>query len=300
MKNLINKFKLDDWSDHNDKVVKFLIKEDLTKEASRDSKKYINLSSLLQLDCPRYYYISWDIPDIKQDGAPNASMKNVWVMGKALEQHVVSSLIKHYGRENSFGKWSCMCGDTYHNGLLSKVAICPKCNTLDTEYNEFDICSDKYGIVGHPDYVAMYNGKLLVYEFKSTKIDTYKEIISGNLSKVTKDMMAKHRLQGISYIKLLRDYGYEVHDRLMLAYIAKDYTPLASPYHIEQCVPTEDEYLKLQKMFDSAKETLSFKEKKELPCRICKSMQDGYDRRCKLVDHCFRLSDNLNESLGQN
>ena len=29
-------------------------------------------------------------------------------------------------------------------------------------------------------------------------------------------------------------------------------------------------------------------------------MQDGYDRRCKLVDHCFKLSDNLNESLGQN
>lgn len=287
--------KLDDWKFHSDKAIRFLTTRDIKTQGSRDTKKYINLSSLLTMMCPRYYYMLWDNPDILKEGASSSSMKNVWIIGKALEGHVVEGLVEYYGNSNCLGRWKCLCGELSHNGFLDSVKKCPKCGTTNTNYSEFDLVSDEYGIVGHPDFVVRYQGKLLVYEFKSTKIETYNEIVSGKYSSKTKEMMSKHRSQGISYIKLLRKLGHQVHDRLMLTYLAKDYALGGSPYHIVQCEPTDLEHNAIETMFAYAKETLKHKDKKVLPKRMCESREKGQSHQCKLIDHCFRLPNNVEE-----
>lgn len=285
---------LDDWDIHSGRVISNLVQQDIKSSNSRDTKKYVNLSSLLYMVCPRYYYLLWDTPDILKESAGSSSMKNVWVIGKALEEHVVSGLIEYYGKSNCLGKWQCKCGAISKNGFIDKVTKCKKCNSLNDIYSEFDLTSDEYGIVGHPDFVARYKGKLLVYEFKSTKIDTYKEILEGNLSSSTEQMMAKHRLQGISYIKLLRKLGYEVHDRLMLTYIAKDYAIGCTPYNIVQCIPTDIENNSLLDMFTKSKNILSYKNNKTLPERTCSTKEEGNCKQCKIVEHCFKLPNSNN------
>jgi hypothetical protein len=160
---------------------------------------------------------------------------------------------------------------------------------------EFDIVSDKYGILAHPDFIARKDGKLLVYEIKTTKLDTYKEIINDKMSSATKVMMADHRAQGISYIKLLKELGHEVHDRLLLVYVAKDASVGITPYHIIHCIPTDIEYNTLQDIFDRAKATLAYKDNKQLPQRLCASREVGQGYKCKLIEHCFRLPNNIEE-----
>lgn len=295
MKSLGNFLKLDDWQFHSQKAIKHLVTKDIKSENSRDTKKYINLSSLLTMVCPRYYYMLWDNPNILKETAGSSSMRNVWIIGKALEEHVVEGLVDYYGHKSCLGRWKCSCGHLSHNGFLEEVKKCPKCGTTNTIYSEFDLTSDEYGIVGHPDFVTKYNGKLLVYEFKSTKIEIYHELLSGKYSSETKKMIAKHRLQGISYIKLLRKLGHEVHDRLMLTYLAKDYMLGGSPYHILQCIPTDIEHNTLQDMFERAKVALTYKDNKQLPQRICASREEGQGHQCKLIEHCFRLPNNVED-----
>ena len=255
-------------------------------ENSRTGCIPYHVSTLTKTDfCFREaYYASMTAPDKE---SIKASQNLMFKTGLLHEQVIVDSLIRAYGRERFYGKWSCDCGETTHNGWGREEKYSKRCGNCKTKcriYKQVDITAPF--ITGHADVIWLNpQNEVEVIEIKSASADRFKMVESA------KQPFENAMTQAYAYSQLIKgvDFGHKLSEHISFIYSNRAGSPYKNPFlHLK---------VKISSIAGATREFVDNQikqafENSKLPdadpnIRYCETIADGRKRGCKFVDQCF-------------
>jgi hypothetical protein len=183
-------------------------------------------------------------------------------------------------KENIFGDWSCVCGETTVEKVTMRAAErhrCEECHGHVNQYKECRLKNDEYMLSGSPDISLRYSA-ILVGEFKSMASKLFDELIRP---------VPDHVLQATFYWKLYKECGFSVYPYVSVLYVKKDWT-MKLPYK-EFLVDATSNEKRLDAYFEDLREFKSATEKGELPPRVvCPTDRAPQAKQCPVCVACFQ------------
>lgn len=248
----------------------------------RGNPNYVHLSTLLRDFCPRRRILQ-ERGEAIGDWNPRSADRVLWEIGRAAERHVRNQLIAALNYAGVLGQWSCRCGELRYEGFRSQ-AVCRRCKDTANVYGELELYEHNLGIVGRPDMVLELDGKLVVLECKSIALKGFNDLQQAN---------ADHVIQALSYRGLLASSvsnPAQVHDEVVLLYVAKDYSfqgGVYKEYHVRFDAAQYDAGLSI--IGSSALGVKAMRESGQLPPRqaVCTSPDDRMPKNCAACAACF-------------
>lgn len=233
---------------------------------------YIHLSSLISL-CARKHRLMRD-GGVGTSEPVTGSHRVMWRIGRAVENHVRDQLVEGMPVD-VFGRWVCLCGETYHIGHKpSSAQRCTMCSTRVDRYRELTLSDHDNHVIGNPDIILRTAGRYVPLEIKSMVRTQWSELTAP---------LPNHIIQAAGYRRLLQVDGFPVHDDVAIVYVAKDFA-WGSPYkefHVRVTDRIEDE---LNDLFAEARRATS----EAFPERLrCTNPNSPSARRCPVVNQCF-------------
>ena len=139
---------------------------DRTPETARLGGGYVHLSSLLD-PCARAHVLATRMGGDVNRRPPSSGNVLLWALGRAAENHVVTSYLDATGREKAFGGWVCNCGSSVYSGLFNPdTAPCQTCGARPTNYQQLTLVDDDLEVIGNPDLMTLEPNGLLITEIK--------------------------------------------------------------------------------------------------------------------------------------
>ena len=262
---------------------------DSQPQTSRVGGEYLHVSSLISM-CVRKHVLAY-VSKAERTEVVKPSMRIVWALGRAAENHVRTQFIDAMNYEGIVGMWKCSCGHLKVQGLYNDTLKCPKCSKKAKKYNEASVFDHEYRIVGSPDllYIRPDNKKIMVVECKS--------INKKDFDLLTRPKM-DHILQAACYNRLLEKEGVDVDKTVTILYVCKDFSFTGSPYkEFRVPVNTADVSFSVIEMWSKARQFAEQKknhDEKELvtyPNRLpmCSSRDSTFAKDCSFCGMCFSV-----------
>ena len=258
-------------------TIKALVeRQDSVTERSRVSDGYVHVSSLLSF-CPRKWrLVQMSNPDLSN--FPKSADRVMWMIGRAAEHHVRTSIMKSLDWAGIYGRWSCVCGKHSYEGFCKSNATCNSCNDLTRTYSELSVFDEELKIVGNPDMLLSVEKNMRVVEIKS-------------MNKREFDAMSapkpNHVFQAACYHRILSG-RFEMSPLVTVFYVCKDYSFAGSPYQ-EFSVPAEDVRSLVDAAFDQVRQLRDFERSDSLPDRLsaCATPMTATAKKCEMCVQCF-------------
>lgn len=240
-----------------------------------------HLSSLLNV-CPREHVIARRF-NISRPEQVTGGHRIVWKFGRAIEDHVRSSIIDARARRGVFGAWTCVCGHARHVGFHPPSATCPACRKGLDHYREPEVIDPNSGVIGSPDITLVENGWYLPVEIKSMNKEDF--------DKLTRPV-ADHALQVLGYHRLLHLLGYRMFPEARLIYVRKEFLwGGRNRVYKEYSVRPEDHAAQIDAMLQAGGDIQAHLRAGSTPDRIggCHSATCSRARSCSVSDVCWSL-----------
>lgn len=288
----------------DDSLIPHLIASDAELEDNRKvtqaHRGAIHVSSLPDL-CPRAYVLATTYGSVNTDNTQAKSNDHVvWAIGRAVEEHVRSSIIRRLSPQRVRGKWECPCGrDTEKYRAQSETGFkpCGCGHKLVDQYKELPVVDAETNITGSCD-LPYYggDGKLVLTEIKSVTGDYFKEMRGRELCDMPKApirlMVSLNKFQITAYHRLYSLKKWRLADYVRLIYVSKNYLGMRKkdlPY-LEYTVPMDDEVnSRLDREWDKARTVKRHCEEDTMPERlpVCTVETDSRAKQCPMVTFCF-------------
>lgn len=255
----------------------------------RATSDYIHVSSLIGM-CPRQYALMAQMGDVLGDRIGTAHQV-MWALGRAAENHIRDSYIRHVDFKGVLGRWTCRCGSSIHEGRYESDLQCGTCKTVLDRYREFVLVDEECGVIGSPDLVFELNGKVYVVECKSIKGG---EGTNAHKGFDALDMpLGDHVFQARMYTHLLKLAGYDVADELIIIYVNKDFQirndRVLKEFHVDVSAP--EHQAAIDRALFEAKEVMDYlRGKGPLPERVlCEDDSGARATKCPAATRCFSI-----------
>lgn len=253
----------------------------------RGDQNFIHLSSLLHDFCPRKRLL------MERDEAsglwnPRSADRVLWEMGRAAERYCREQIIKSLNYSGVVGTWVCPCETTKYTGYYNPRVICNQCRLPCKDYDEVQLYDHQAGVVGRPDMLVEFGGRLTVVEFKSKSAKLFNDL---------REPEVDHVLQGLSYRRKLLNVATNperVNDSIVVFYVAKDYTFRGSIYKEYHVRFDNQQYQPgLTVLRQQAMLTKQHREAGTLPPRLtqCTVPTSTTARNCSACSACFNRRD---------
>lgn len=278
-------FDEEDSTPHLDTLLVDMLKgQDNKLEHNRSASfdGHIHVSSLLDF-CPRRLFLS-NKYEQDQYKAVDGNMRIVWAMGRAVENHIRTQLIAS-NPEDSFGNWSCVCGDCYIESSYkpSPEEGCSRCGSSVDVYEEHTLRHDEAGVVGNPDFIIRVNDLLVPVEIKSINAKEFDTLTAPK---------GDHVFQVSSYHKILREQypDLPLSNNCIILYANKDFKWMETPYK-QFVIDGRDFDNQLDLSFHQSKHAVECIEQDLLPSKLpaCTSVGCKKAKGCALKTLCFSL-----------
>lgn len=240
-----------------------------------------HLSSLLNV-CPREHVIARRF-NISRPQAVTGGHRVVWKFGRAVEDHVRSSILAARERRNIYGVWKCVCKHTAHTGFHPPAATCPRCRLPLDRYYEVELIDPDNGVTGSPDMLLVERGWFVPVEVKSMNKDDFDKLSAA---------VPDHALQVAGYWRILRALGYRVHAEARLIYVRKEFLWGGRNRVYKEFVVRPETLSPLtEAMFSAGREIQDHLQAGSTPDRItgCHSATCSRARSCSVSDVCWSL-----------
>ncbi len=197
------------------------------------------------------------------------------------ERFQVSSPDKFYGR------WTCACGSTVKQGVLSEVKdICPTCGVETENYLEMVYTDEEHNITAAIDMIKVDNVEdrdvYTVGEIKSCAASIFDQLEANNRPE------PDHVLQASFYHRMLLIHGYTVSDRISIIYVCKEnrFGRAYKEYRVEP------NYTQVEVELNAVKEILHGG---RIPPKApnCTEFGQGDTKRCGCAAMCFSIPDTV-------
>lgn len=238
---------------------------------------YIHVSSLIGA-CARQHALA--AQDNRQHvEAVTGGHRVMWAFGRAVEAHIRKQFLIATGRATAFGHWHCPCEREWHSGHFPAARVCEACGKGLTEYKEYTLYDHENWIKGNPDLLIHLSQYFIPTEIKSLNKKEWDAITQPK---------GDHVFQVSMYHDFLALNGFQVHDKAIIIYCAKDFT-YGSPYkefHVDMTARH------IQTLVQDAKATARTirraRENGILPQRSrCSTHRDSAAKQCPFVVPCF-------------
>lgn len=241
---------------------------------------YVHVSDLLN-KCSRKVALAYvhDVDVVEM--AIFDSLSLTFRQGEAIHDHVRDVVSKSHPHE-VYADWSCRCGHTHFEGILSQSLqrkVCERCHTQADNHNEVPVHDDEYHIVGSPDLLLYRVDGFYITEIKSMAARYWDEL---------EQPLPEHIIQVIFYWVLMRRAGKPLHDHVSILYVNKEFRP-RNPYK-EYTVFVPDMVDRLGIYFEEAAGIKSAIAGGPLPERtVCQSQNTKTAKECELCAICFSM-----------
>ncbi len=238
---------------------------------------YVHVSSLSGNFCAREYAIAQH-EDLSLFESFTGGHKVTFRIGRAVEDHIRTSIIAEHGKPKIFAKWTCECGKQSRLGLYKEVQC--ECGKLLDVFDEPAITDEANGVSGRPDLVLYKDKTLHIVEIKSMKKDQWDTLEAP---------LDSHIKQNIFYPYLLDMYNFPVSPIVTFIYCTKDFK-YGSPYKEFRIDTSEAKYVNMRnELLAEAKQVREFLKNGVSPPRICQSEQSPLAKKCKVAFRCFNI-----------
>lgn len=244
----------------------------------------VHVSSLFDF-CPRRQFLFCESPMLGHKQVRVSDLV-VWKIGRGIESLIRESLLKHWDYKDIYGEWSCTCGQARRKGLYPGHKVrCDSCSSCLNIYNELRLIDEDCGVIGSPDILIRYKGKLVVIEIKSINDKGFMARKEAGIP------LANHLLQPYMYHRLLRKNSLTPNPTMIIIYCKKEYQ-YNSPI-LEFHVPALDsKFGKVaDEMLDRAKIVKDAFSTNKLPKRECDSETCYAAKKCAVRDLCFQYKE---------
>jgi len=251
-------------------------RQDSMTERSRVSDGYVHVSSLLNF-CPRKWRLV-QMSNAELSNFPKSADRVMWMIGRAAEHHVRTSIMKSLDWGGIYGRWSCVCGKHSYEGFCKSTATCNSCSDLTRTYGELSVFDEELKVVGNPDMLLSVEKNLRVVEIKSMN---KREFDSMSAPK------PNHVFQAACYHRILSS-RFEMSPLVTIFYVCKDYSFAGSPYQ-EFSVPADDVRPLVDLAFEQVRLLREAEENNTLPDRLeaCASPHTATAKKCEMCVQCF-------------
>lgn len=234
--------------------------------------------------CPREFVLKYFDEREVSGNSLRPGMALLYATGNAIHEHVREHWMRHSAyRTRGWGLWKCRCGESVHSGLKpNQPTIADCCNTEVDTYHEYELYMTKYNLVGHPDFVVLWNNTLHIVEIKT--IDR-KDIDFDDMV----DPLGDHTLQGTFYYWLMKAKvkDYKISPMIRYLYVDRDTKKLwkGDPYKefSRQASPLS----RIEPLLATALEVKAAVHSRMLPKRICDTHDCPRAKNCKTSVICF-------------
>ena len=230
-----------------------------------------------------------------------ASYDLLFDLGNALHDNARNRWMKYNkdGRKRVLARWRCFCGTTHHTGVNPDDAnICKRCRFKPLVFDEYEIYSERYRIVAHPDFTVVKGKDVIetgvfdkskhqirIVEIKGLdRVDIEWDHLDGPLG--------EHVLQASLYYHLMRFEGYRVDKTISILYGERSLKRTlfrGEPWKEFQIEVSP--ISRVQKFFDKATNVINAVEEKVVPARsVCNSIDCPRAKNCSVAALCFGLS----------
>lgn len=229
-----------------------------------------------------------------------ASFELLFAIGHSLHDHVRNRWIdEHPEGWRALGRWHCPCKRTVHHGILSPVSGPPMCDTCQRPvniYDEWEIYSEDFHIVWHPDLVLVQGDDIKDdYVFNKERDPVHVFEIKGidrkSVNFSTLDApLGEHMLQGSFYWWAFYVHDYKMHPTVGYIYADRRLEKLftENPYKEFQRIPSP--FRRIEKYFDKAMLILDSIAKRSIPKRtVCSDAGCQRALSCHVPVHCYGL-----------
>lgn len=284
----------------DDDIVADALNRGTVKDLRNTNKKdyLIHVSDIIKTDaawafCAREHVFNYHTEKSKVSGGSLPPGRELlFATGHFLGDFVVRKFLRNSPfAKYAYGMWTCNCPDyraedyqglrrTCTYGELDLANVCKHCNAANDNYREIDLISRKFQLVGHADLLLLYEGKLIVYEFKSVDRSDIE------FDSITQPF-ADHVLQASFYYYILTELGHKCSPFVRVLYIDRSNSKLI----------TGEPYKEFKRRVIGLEEVTQFTDKLTavntgkksgfLPQRICKGISASRAKSCAHALECF-------------
>lgn len=258
-----------------------------------DSEIRIHVSDIMRTDkdtafCPREHAIV-RLERLESGGrriSPGANL--LFAQGHAIHDHIRNQFIERspFGHL-AWGNWRCHCA---HLRIERKCwgqvrdTRCDRCHLPPTVYEEIDLYSPRFKLVGHPDFYVKWGKTLYIYEIKTIeRADIDFDEINAPLG--------DHVLQASFYYHLSTYMRLPVATRLRFLYTDRSTRKMFVGYPYRELQANASPASRLEPFFNKATALIRGVETGRLPARICENITCSRAKRCRVALSCFANGD---------
>lgn len=269
------------------------------KARNVDKTNYlIHVSDLIKTEqsyefCPRYHVINYHSTKKKLTAESLSPGKDaLFASGNFWHEYVIKRFMENSPFAGfAYGNWVCHCPHHYLPNWAgvsfigcwkdNPKTVCKRCHYANDNYAEVDLISKKFKLVGHPDFLLFYEGRFIVYEFKT--IDRA-DVAFDSIERP----FADHTLQASFYYYILRELGHDVVPRVRVLYIDRSNSKLfrGEPYKEFKVSVTKLHHV--TPFLDKLDAIDNGKRSGFMPKRICRSIDSARAKNCEHAIECFQ------------
>ena len=243
--------------------------------------EYVHVSDLLY-SCMRKVALSDKLKTPIHSRPIYDSQGITFAQGEAIHSYIVGKAVRQ-DPSIVYGNWTCNCGKHVITGTKVKAdreGTCGACNSPIHRYREIVVTNETYKVSGSIDLVLVPNGAIYPVELKSIKKDSWEELARP---------VPEHLSQVLMYWFLLREAGYNVHDKASIVYAVKEMV-MKNPFK-EFVIRPSELMDRIQVYLDLARELVLYREIGQLPNRIggCYAPDSKDAKACQFCTICFQL-----------
>jgi len=210
------------------------------------------------------------------------SMALTFAQGDAIHEYVKSRYVETK-KENLYGRWSCLCGDTVVGPCTGDEVpsdACERCGAKPHKYEELLLHHEGMLVVASPDVTLFVRRHSCLHPVE------IKSINPKDWDTLTRPK-PEHLVQVLWYWKLLRDLGYSITSTVSILYATKGFVFKGSPFK-EFVIEVEPVLHYLDDYIEDAEAWARYKKTGELPPRVrCPSNSCPEAKKCHVVLRCF-------------
>jgi hypothetical protein len=252
-----------------------------------DGDYWLHVSDLMKTDsrtrfCAREFALHYLERKVYAGAGLSPGFELLFATGHAIHDHARNMFVaRSEFRDVAWGIWACPCGRSHGEGHFpSQEVVCRHCRRPRSVYHEIDLFSEKFRIVGHPDWIIKWGKWFHLYEIKTIdRADIDFDAMYAPLG--------DHTLQATFYYYLMVARGYKVSPELRYLYVDRSTRKLFGGYPYKEFIRRVDPIERLEPFLNLATTLQTSIAERRLPDRICATPTTPRARACQTCISCF-------------
>lgn len=263
-----------------------------------DKSRYlIHVSDIIKTEqayefCARYHVLNYHSTKVKLTAESLSPGKDaLFASGHWWHEYVIKRFMENSPfAQYAYGNWICNCknhflpdwpGVSFQGTWADNPkTVCKRCHAVNDNYAEIDLISKKFGLVGHPDFLLLYEGRFIVYEFKTIdRADLPFDSITQPI--------ADHTLQASFYYYIMTELKMPVVPRVRVLYIDRSNSKLFRGEPYKEFKASVVPLHVVRQFLDKLDAVDAGKKSGFLPPRICRKVDATRAKNCEHCLECF-------------